>query len=262
MPAESQQDADGDGVMAEEDLCPDVKGFKDGFGCPHEILGVGLPCSPMYGPVCGADGKIYVNTCVARGVGVEVAYYGRCRDVRPEDCPDEVSYVCGADMRDYKNACLAEAFGTKVGRLMRCEEGYGCPEVDVDYLPVCGYDGITYWDPCDIVGREIAYVGACIASFGLVPCPFYDDECVNGAIKTYRQVDYDMDGVPNDRDLCPDTGGYEIGEFDEYGCFYFEEHHMSTKDLLWVIKDIWDPDDPETLDLLVKAFEWWDPLAE
>ena len=271
--SENQIDADGDGVIAKEDLCPNDKGLEDNYGCPNEIIGIGLPCSPGYSPVCGADGKSYVNPCVARGVGLEVAYHGRCRDTRPEDCPDDINYVCGTDGRTYKNPCLAEAFGSKVRFSGRCEDVFICPDSDEDMIlgTACGFDGITFWgNSCDNIGREIAYYGGCINSLGLAPCPFNDDDCFIDFINAYRLIDYDMDGVPNERDLCPDTGAFmhshsvysTIGWSNEYGCDWYEEPYLSTKNLLWVIQNIWDPDDYETINLLLIAVDWWDPQPE
>jgi len=113
-----------DGILNENEICPEEVGPEDNYGCPLSINnGLGLPCPKSYSPACGVDNKTYVNSCVVEALGIQVAYYGRCKDIRPDDCPVEIDYVCGVDGRTYDNSCLAIAYGTKVATEWRCEEG-------------------------------------------------------------------------------------------------------------------------------------------
>ena len=89
-------------------------------------------CEGVLAPVCGENGKTYVNICEARCADVEVASLGRCD--RPE-CGGRHSTACGeGEFCETHPGCDPLAAGI-------CAD---VPEVCTDeYDPVCGCDGKT-----------------------------------------------------------------------------------------------------------------------
>lgn len=73
-------------------------------------------CLEIFNPVCGCDGITYSNDCYA-------FYYGGVTSWEPGECS------------------IQECFdSTMINELQPCP---------VAYIPVCGCDGITYWNSCD-----------------------------------------------------------------------------------------------------------------
>mmetsp|Transcript_17621 Transcript_17621/g.52951 ORF Transcript_17621/g.52951 Transcript_17621/m.52951 type:complete len:490 (-) Transcript_17621:234-1703(-) len=74
------------------------------------------PCSRIYKPVCGKNGKTYSNSCLARCAGVTVSYQGKCYKKTPAPtakpciCTRIYKPVCG-NGRTYGNACEAKCAG-------------------------------------------------------------------------------------------------------------------------------------------------------
>ncbi|OWY94989.1 Kazal-like serine protease inhibitor [Phytophthora megakarya] len=99
-------------------LSPDYKGGDcDDQGCPDQ-----------YAPVCGSDGVTYSNEC---NLSIE-----KCN--HPEK---NLTMVLDGECPTQRKLMFSE--GYQGGD---CED-QGCPD---DYAPVCGSDGVTYSNECNL----------------------------------------------------------------------------------------------------------------
>ena len=74
-----------------------------------EIFGK-CKCGNQQKPICGADGRTYLNPCyldcLADGKAI---HWGECKHVEEKGCGcgDDDIPVCGKDFKTYKNSCHA-----------------------------------------------------------------------------------------------------------------------------------------------------------
>jgi hypothetical protein len=211
-----EQAAEGDHEVAHRGRCDNPMGCGSSGDCfagdeclPPDDAGVcvpvpsGCPCVGVFEPVCGADGRTYINACEARCVEVEVVFNGMCKDdpcalidcqagftceegrcvpVEPCVCPAIYAPVCGADGNTYANACVAECDGIEIvdeGACDDCEDDYDCepdeicidwPQSEPAYCVLVGCDNdeqCRTGEHCVIedICRAPAAVGPCDAAF-------------------------------------------------------------------------------------------------
>jgi hypothetical protein len=94
-------------------------------------------CVGVLAPVCGEDGRTYVNRCEARCTGTAIMAPGPCKDTT---CGGEAGTPCETgSFCESRPGCDAMAVGM-------CEDiPELCPD---DFAPVCGCDGNTYSNDC------------------------------------------------------------------------------------------------------------------
>jgi hypothetical protein len=117
-----------------------------GAGCPH-----------LWDPICGCDLATYPNACEASLDHVSLLYFGECRP-----CSATAECASAEVCRRAGDGCSAGA-GVCVGITPECSRF--CPEV-------CGCDGVTYGNTCQV---ELA--GLAVAESG--PCDNPDDGLVS-----------------------------------------------------------------------------------
>nr|XP_012555025.2 ovoinhibitor isoform X2 [Hydra vulgaris] len=145
-------------------------------------------CFSVYLPVCGSDGNTYSNeclmsiaSCIKRQTITKVSE-GECND--PEAnckkvCPKMFQPVCGSDGNTYSSKCELSVMSCKKNwtitklydgecRLQELNCNMACPQV-ID--PICGSDGQTYNNKCELL------IAACLKQQAIIKV--YDGGCNN-----------------------------------------------------------------------------------
>lgn len=148
----------GDQFLFEAATCKD-KGPAD--------FGLAFRCTDESDPVCGCDGKTYVNTCQAWGVGqVNVAHKGACGATAPvvpavpDPIPPTDTVRCGTPDPILPDPIPANPDGPTCKDPVPDMSAVRCSDI---LQPVCGCDGKTYPNTCiaHVSGSNVAYQGEC-----------------------------------------------------------------------------------------------------
>ncbi|XP_052235644.1 agrin-like isoform X3 [Dreissena polymorpha] len=107
-------------------------------------------CPSQYDPVCATDGNTYRNDCelrqeaCRRNTGLEVRSSGRCSDGLESGSGDGSGSMrdCDESTCKYGGTCLLDMEGS-----YECQCVFSC---DAIRSPVCGSDGVTYGNKCEL----------------------------------------------------------------------------------------------------------------
>jgi hypothetical protein len=172
----------GDHEVAHRGRCSDPMHCDSETDCfagdecgPYDDTGVCVPvpnaclCVGLFEPVCGADGRTYINICEARCAQVEVVFHGMCEDdpCAAIDCAP--GFVCQGGECVPLDGCED----------LECEPDEICIQWPQGEPPYCVWVGCDYDEQCrpgercvfDDICRAPADVGPCDAAF---PRWFYD----------------------------------------------------------------------------------------
>ena len=124
-------------------------------------------CTKDYSPICGCDGRTYVNICVAHSHGVSPRQSGECPSSAAPGVPAGPPGTCGSGGA---TATCATGLFCSYSEAQYCGEVSGpgaCTEQPTvctkEWAPVCGCDGRNYSNDCvaHSHGVSIRHRGLC-----------------------------------------------------------------------------------------------------
>eukprot|EP00478_Filoreta_tenera_P000618 GABV01000623.1.p1 GENE.GABV01000623.1~~GABV01000623.1.p1 ORF type:complete len:366 (-),score=57.16 GABV01000623.1:13-1110(-) len=187
-------------------------------------------CAMIYDPVCGSDGVTYGNACELSNIqrcvpgkqSLATAYVGACAPGVPEDgvgiqhepdnascnqvCAEIYQPVCGSNAQTYSNPCELQRAACFSRNAIRFQHEGPCEDVELpgeipeedcnrfctrEWAPVCGTDGVTRGNACELAvasclaqSRHFApltlkHTGECTPEDVVVPqgCELFFDGC-------------------------------------------------------------------------------------
>ncbi|CAK4374113.1 unnamed protein product [Aphanomyces euteiches] len=121
-------------------------------------------CIDNYEPVCGSDSQTYNNPCRLQAAActqnqtISIIATGECDQKCEKGCPRIYNPVCGSDGTTFANDCLLSVATCRNASITLASNGT-CQEAPKSqcktacnkiYQPVCGSNGQTYGNDCDL----------------------------------------------------------------------------------------------------------------
>ena len=163
----SKTSIDRQNVLKKKDVIVPVKRNREVSQCE---------CDSVIDEVCGVDGKVYTNECLAGCQGIQTQNMVNCKsNNEPCVCSRAIKQVCGENGRTYRNICYASCEGVSVVFEGQCSGNNN--KVEMQELNECGCN--SRFNPiCDRNGKQ--YTNLCLAlclgvkAKDLVDCVYND----------------------------------------------------------------------------------------